>query len=126
MIINRDSATTAGVPRAVYISFIVIMTCAGFLGLFLLPAHKLRRDDGSVVALDKARGAWQELKANLLIFTDYKLLLMVPAFIPAECFLVYSGAVNGTSREVVLVMDTDEPQHTITTYERVPCCRSWR
>ncbi|KAK5116713.1 hypothetical protein LTR62_007387 [Meristemomyces frigidus] len=94
VVINRNSATTAGVPRAVYISFIVIMSCAALLALLLLPAHKLRRDDGSIVAADKARGAWQEFKANLLVFTDFKLLLMMPAFLPAECFLVYSGSVN--------------------------------
>ncbi|TKA24753.1 hypothetical protein B0A50_05741 [Salinomyces thailandicus] len=94
VIINRNSATSAGVPRAVYIAFIVIMCCAGLSGLLLLPPHKLLRDDGSVVAVDKARGPWEELKANLLVFTDYKLLLMVPAFLPAECFLVYSGSVN--------------------------------
>lgn len=76
--------------------FIVIMCCAGLSGLLLLPPHKLLRDDGSVVAVDKARGPWEELKANLLVFTDYKLLLMVPAFLPAECFLVYSGSVNCT------------------------------
>ncbi|KAK3673779.1 hypothetical protein LTR78_006332 [Recurvomyces mirabilis] len=95
VVINRDSDTAAGVPRAVYISFIVIMSCAALLALLLLPAHKLRRDDGSIVAADKARGPWEELKANLLVFTDFKLLLMIPAFLPAECFLVYSGSVNG-------------------------------
>lgn len=94
VIINRDSATSAGVPRSVYISFIVIMFFAGLSGLLLLPPHKLTRDDGSVVAVDKARGPWEELKANLLIFTDWKLMIMLPAFIPAECFLVYSGSVN--------------------------------
>ncbi|KAK4575317.1 hypothetical protein LTR86_001171 [Recurvomyces mirabilis] len=94
VVINRDSDTAAGVPRAVYISFIVIMSCAALLALLLLPAHKLRRDDGSIVAADKARGPWEEFKANLLVFTDFKLLLMIPAFLPAECFLVYSGSVN--------------------------------
>lgn len=97
VIINRNSATSDGVPRAVYIAFIVIMCCAALSALLLLPPHKLRRDDGSVVAVDKARGPWEELKANLLVFTDWKLLIMVPAFLPAECFLVYSGSVNGKS-----------------------------
>ncbi|KAF2765746.1 hypothetical protein EJ03DRAFT_318915 [Teratosphaeria nubilosa] len=94
VIINRNSATTAGVPHSVYISFISIMTCAGFSALLLLPPHKLRRDDGSIVAVDKARGPWEEFRANLLVFTDWKLLLMVPAFLPAECFLVFTGSVN--------------------------------
>ncbi|KAK6396800.1 hypothetical protein LTR65_008698 [Meristemomyces frigidus] len=94
LIINRNSTTSSGVPRAVYIAFIIIMCCAALSGLLLLPPQKLRRDDGSVVAVDKARGPWEELKSNLLVFTDWKLLVMVPAFLPAECFLVYSGSVN--------------------------------
>jgi hypothetical protein len=129
VIINRNSATSAGVPRAVYISFIVIMTCAAGLALFLLPAHKLRRDDGSVVAVDKARGPWEELKSNLLVFTDFKLLLMVPAFLPAECFLVYSGSVNGWSTISTDWVPLTLAQHSTTTCEHDPCShllRSWR
>jgi hypothetical protein len=95
LIINRNRDVAAGVPRSVYIAFIVIMIFGGLLGLLLLRPQKLRRDDGSVVAVNPARGAWDELKSNLLIFTDPILLMMVPAFFPAECFLVYSGSVNG-------------------------------
>ncbi|KAI3393409.1 hypothetical protein diail_4304 [Diaporthe ilicicola] len=94
VIINRNSTTVAGVPRSVYIAFIVIMILGGLCGLLLLRPQDLRRDDGSVVAVHPARGAWAELKSNLMIFTDPMLLIMVPAFFPAEGFLVYSGSVN--------------------------------
>jgi MFS family permease len=95
VIINRNSETVAGVPRSVYISFIVIMVLGGLFTLLLLRPQKLTRDDGSVVAVHPPRGAWEELKSNLLIFTDPILLMMVPAFLPSEGFLVYSGSVNG-------------------------------
>ncbi|ETS83637.1 hypothetical protein PFICI_05513 [Pestalotiopsis fici W106-1] len=94
VIINRDSDTTAGVPRSVYITFIVIMVIGGLLCLSLQRPHKLKRDDGSVVAVNPPRGAWEEFKDNLSVFKDPKLLMMLPAFFPSECFLVYSGAVN--------------------------------
>ncbi|KAG9200533.1 hypothetical protein G6514_006875 [Epicoccum nigrum] len=94
VIINRDSDTVSGVPRSVYISFIVIMSIGGFLCLLLLRPQKLTRDDGSIVAVHPARGWWEELRSNLLIFTDPILLMMVPAFLPSEGFLVYSGSVN--------------------------------
>jgi ABC-type sugar transport system permease subunit len=97
LLINRNSNTTAGVPKAVYISFIVLMCCAAILGLFLLPPTKLTRDDGSKIANVKSRGFIEEFKSNLYIFTDWRLLLMIPAFVPAECFLVYGGSVNGES-----------------------------
>lgn len=95
VIINRNSSTTAGVPRSVYITFIAIMVIGGLLCLSLQRPHKLRRDDGSVVAVNPPRGAWEELKSNLAVFKDPILLMMLPAFFPSECFLVYSGAVNG-------------------------------
>lgn len=95
VIINRDSDTVAGVPRSVYISFITIMVIGGLLCLALLRPHRLTRDDGSVVAVDRPRGAWTEFKSNLLVFTDPILVMMLPAFLPAEGFLVYSGSVNG-------------------------------
>jgi len=95
VIINRDSDTVAGVPRSVYIAFIAIMVVGGLLCLFLLRPHKLKRDDGSVVAVDRPRGAWEEFRSNLLVFKDPILLMMLPAFLPSEGFLVYSGSVNG-------------------------------
>ena len=98
VIINRNSDTVSGVPRSVYISFMIIMVIGGLLCLLLLRPQKLTRDDGSVVAVHPARGAWEELRSNLLIFTDPTLLMMVPAFLPSEGFLVYSGSVNGKFR----------------------------
>lgn len=107
VIIKRDSATVAGVPRSVYIAFIVIMILGALCGLLLLRPQDLRRDDGSVVAVHPARGAWAEFKSNLMIFTDPLLLIMVPAFFPAEGFLVYSGSVNGESNIMSVVTFPD-------------------
>lgn len=95
VIINRNTDTASGVPRSVYISFIVIMVIGGLLCLLLLRPQELTRDDESIVAVHPARGAWEELRSNLLVFTDPVLLMMVPAFLPSEGFLVYSGSVNG-------------------------------
>ncbi|KAF2251755.1 hypothetical protein BU26DRAFT_242849 [Trematosphaeria pertusa] len=94
VIINKDKDVAAGVPRAVYISFIIIMIVGGLITLLLLRPQKLKRDDGSVVAVHPPRGAWEEFRSNLLIFSDPVLLMMLPAFFPAEGFLVYSGSVN--------------------------------
>lgn len=68
----------AGVPESVYIVFLVLQGTGAVLGFFLLqnPA-KIKRDDGSSIAIIEARGLVQELKANLEIFTDWKLLVMV-------------------------------------------------
>jgi hypothetical protein len=60
------------------------MIIGGLICLLLLRPQKLTRDDGSIVAIHPARGVWQELRSNLLIFTDPLLLMMVPAFLPSE------------------------------------------
>jgi hypothetical protein len=94
LLINRNSRDAAGVPVAVYIIIIAMMGCGCLLALTLRPASRVIREDGTQVATLQARGYWEELKANLDIFKDWKLLIMVPAFLPSECFLVYTGSVN--------------------------------
>lgn len=94
VIINRNSIESAGVPAPVYIVFMVMMGVGAIMAFLLRPPSKIRRDDGTMVGLVKARGFVDELKANLEVFRDWKLLIMVPAFLPAECFLVYGGSVN--------------------------------
>lgn len=51
-----------------------IGACAAFL---LMPPARVVRDDGTRVATIKARGFVEELQANLEIFKDWKLLIMV-------------------------------------------------
>jgi MFS family permease len=94
LIINRKSNQVAGVPKAVYIVFIVMQGCGCLLTFALRPPSKITRDDGTQVATIQSRGFIEELKSNLEIFRDWKLLLMLPAFLPSECFLVYAGSVN--------------------------------
>lgn len=123
VIINRNSDTVGGVPRSVYISFITIMVIGGLLCLFLLRPHRLTRDDGSVVAVDRPRGAWDELKSNLLAFTDPILIMMLPAFLPAEGFLVYSGSVNGKCPSPNIRYATYTPKHSTITFALAHCYR---
>ncbi|ORY69003.1 uncharacterized protein BCR38DRAFT_363860 [Pseudomassariella vexata] len=94
LIINRNATTTAGVPAAVYIVFIVMMCIGAVMAFLLMPPSKIIRADGTKVGRVVARSFIEELKANLEIFRDWKLLIMIPAFLPAECFLVYGGSVN--------------------------------
>jgi MFS family permease len=94
LLISRNNNSDGGVPNAVYIAFIVIMCLTAIAGLFILPPNKIKRDDGSGVAAMKYRGLWAELKSNLSNLCDKRLLVMIPYFLPAECYLVYLGSVN--------------------------------
>lgn len=94
LIINRRSQEAAGVPTAVYIILMCLMGLACILGACLRPASKVIRDDGTQVATIRSRGYIEELKSNLEVFRDWKALLLIPAFLPSECYLVYNGSVN--------------------------------
>jgi hypothetical protein len=54
------------------------MMVLGMFGAFaLMPPSKIIRDDGTPVGVVQARTFMEELKANLEIFRDWKLLVMV-------------------------------------------------
>ncbi|KAH8803409.1 hypothetical protein F5884DRAFT_507263 [Xylogone sp. PMI_703] len=94
LLIARNNDSVGGVPTAVYIVFIVIMVLTAVAGLFILPPNKIKRDDGSGVATVEYRGLWVELKSNLVDLCDKRILMMIPCFLPAECYLVYLGSAN--------------------------------
>ncbi|KIY03906.1 uncharacterized protein Z520_00598 [Fonsecaea multimorphosa CBS 102226] len=94
LIINHDKATSAGVPPAVYIVFIVMDFVGCALAFLLRPPEKVVRDDGTNIAVVKARPFWDEFKANLEAFKDWRMFVMIPAFAVSECFLVYNGSAN--------------------------------
>jgi hypothetical protein len=63
--------------------------CAAFL---LMPPSRVIRDDGTQIALIKPRGFMEELKANLEIFRDWKLLIMVKIEPKSSVFVHHANA----------------------------------
>jgi hypothetical protein len=94
LIINRDRVDVAGVPTAVYATIVALMGVAAAISFLLKDPSRIFREDGTRLFTVKSRGWIEELKSNLEIFKDWRLLIMVPAFLPSETFLVYSGSVN--------------------------------
>lgn len=54
-----------------------MMGVGAVASFLLMPPSRVLRDDGTPVAMIKARGLVEELKSNLEIFRDWKLLIMV-------------------------------------------------
>jgi hypothetical protein len=67
---------------------------AAMLSFALRPPSKVIQDDGTQVGTIRSRGFVEKLKSNIEIFKNWKLFIMIPAFLPSECFLVYGGCVN--------------------------------
>ncbi|EXJ85257.1 hypothetical protein A1O3_05932 [Capronia epimyces CBS 606.96] len=94
LIINRNKATSAGVPVVVYAVFIAMDIVAAVLAFTLQPPGKVIRKDGTNIADLKPRTLMQELVGNFEALKDWKLWIMLPAFLPSQSYLVYGGSVN--------------------------------
>lgn len=96
VILNRDNVSRAGVPIPVYITYITVMLAAAALALFALRRpNEVTCDSGAAISdWNEKRGRFQELAENLAVFKEWKLLCLLPAFLPAGSFLIYLGSVN--------------------------------
>ncbi|KIV96495.1 hypothetical protein PV10_00357 [Exophiala mesophila] len=94
LIINRSESASGGCPTSVYISFVVIMTVGSMASFLLLPPEKIIRESGEGIVIHKSRPFLEEVRLTIYTLKDWRLWLMIPAFIPGESYLVYSGSVN--------------------------------
>ncbi|KAI4596843.1 hypothetical protein KJ359_005187 [Pestalotiopsis sp. 9143b] len=95
VILNRENTERAGVPAAIYATYIALMLAVALLSLITLrrPDEVKGDADVKVVALNN-KSNMSELLSNLAVFKDWKLLVMLPAFLPAGSFLIYLGSTN--------------------------------
>ncbi|KAF2117218.1 major facilitator superfamily domain-containing protein [Lophiotrema nucula] len=78
--LNANRKTAGSVGSATYIVFIVIM-CLGLpIALFLSPASKVWRKDGTRVVTHKEPTWGKEFKAVFRLFKSRRILLLLPAF----------------------------------------------
>lgn len=96
VILNRDNVERAGVPMPVYITYISLMLAAAALALLALRRpNEVTYSDGAAISELKGKlSRFQELAENLTVFKEWKLLCLLPAFLPAGSFLIYLGSVN--------------------------------
>ncbi|RFU31710.1 hypothetical protein B7463_g4648, partial [Scytalidium lignicola] len=92
--IDTNNLSASGVPPSVYITFIVLMALATILALFILPPEKVRRDDGSAIAIVPRASFLSNMKGLIKALMDVKLLLLVPGMLATEIHLVYLGSTN--------------------------------
>ncbi|KAM0818433.1 hypothetical protein AB5N19_04244 [Seiridium cardinale] len=95
VVLNRENASRSGVPAAVYIAYIAVMLGVAMLSLVALrrPAE-LKKAVPEASGLPKKKSFSAELRVNLAVFKDWKLLVLLPAFLPAGSFLIYLGSIN--------------------------------
>ncbi|KIW25919.1 uncharacterized protein PV07_09053 [Cladophialophora immunda] len=88
------NATTSGVPRAVYITFIVLQVFSlGFAALILPPA-KLRRCDGTSIARFEQMSTRETIKLTLDALQDWRVLLLIPCMFTPEMLFPFQSTMN--------------------------------
>lgn len=87
-------AESLGVPHSVYIVFIVIQSCSMGLALLLLPPAKLRRPDGTALALFEPMSLWESLKLTGSLFKDWRFVVLIPACFTPEAFFPFQASMN--------------------------------
>ncbi|KAF9580022.1 DUF895 domain membrane protein [Lunasporangiospora selenospora] len=65
---------------ATYIVYMVIMSLATLLGIFLAKPATITRDNGEIVTVAKFAGVKAECISILSVFCDWRMLLLIPAF----------------------------------------------
>lgn len=92
----NNEKTATGVSNAVYVVFIVIMCLAIVLaaGLIIDP-KRVVRDDGTHIAIFKKATIMTEARGVFELFTDWKVLVLVPGTFVAEMCLALMSSING-------------------------------
>ncbi|KAJ9056186.1 hypothetical protein DSO57_1035750 [Entomophthora muscae] len=93
------STKSSGLSSGTYIGLIIVMTFGCLLSLALCPINRVRRDDGKPVVVTKYENVMREGLEVLKVFTDWKMLYLVPLFVASNWFYTYqfdlfNGAIN--------------------------------
>lgn len=95
-VLNYHRAEAASVNDGTYIGFMAFMSTGALLSLTILPPSKVVRDDGTRCTNIKYSNVKTEAIEILLLFFNWKMLLIVPAALASNFFYTYQfNDVNG-------------------------------
>lgn len=93
--INIHKTDSTGVSNAVYTIFIIIMCCSIVIAAaFIIDPVNVIRDDGTHIAIFKKATVMNEARALFDLFTDIKVLFLIPGIFVAEMCLALMSSIN--------------------------------
>ncbi|KAG1461038.1 hypothetical protein G6F56_005814 [Rhizopus delemar] len=92
--LNLENASSGGVSTSTYIAFVVVMLVGVALSLAIASPTRVVRPDGTKVAVAKPLHWSQELKGVLLVWKEWRMLCLIPAFLASNWFYSYQFRVN--------------------------------
>ncbi|CAB4443519.1 unnamed protein product [Rhizophagus irregularis] len=87
--LNWNGTNGGNVNDGTYIAFLVLMGLGALLSLTLLPPHKVTRDDGKPVEVQKFPKWKDEFTQVFKLFLDWRMLILIPMFIASNWFYAY-------------------------------------
>ncbi|KAI7849468.1 major facilitator superfamily domain-containing protein [Circinella umbellata] len=94
LVLNFENQTSGGVSTGTYTAFVIIVLFGVFLSLTLLPPSRVFRDDGTPVAMAHSPRWTTELKAVLIVWKEWRIIALIPAFLASNWFYAYQFRVN--------------------------------
>ncbi|CAO3665628.1 unnamed protein product [Umbelopsis vinacea] len=91
---NLTNNGTTGVSTGTYTVFVVIMACGTVLCLLIAPPEKVVRKDGTKVEVHPNLGWKEELKGVLRVVFEWRILVLIPAFLASNWFYAYQFGIN--------------------------------
>ena len=88
------TAKSLGVPHSVYIVFICLQCASTGFALLVLPPEKLIRLDGAHIAKFEYISVWDSLRITTKLFTDWRIILLLPTFFTPELFFPLQASMN--------------------------------
>ncbi|KAF8582981.1 MFS general substrate transporter [Ramaria rubella] len=92
--INIRSGKLSAVSTSTYIAFLAIIFVGIASAFLVLGPNHIIRADGSLVKLQSRTTIRQEVRGLLGLFTDWRMLALIPMFFASNYFYAYQGAVN--------------------------------
>ncbi|KAI8148923.1 major facilitator superfamily domain-containing protein [Fennellomyces sp. T-0311] len=92
--LNIENQAGGGVSTGTYTAFVIIMLIGVVLSLALLPPSHVVRNDGSPVAMAHSPCWTTELKGVVMIWREWRIIALAPAFIASNWFYAYQFRVN--------------------------------
>ena len=92
--LNVENQAGGGVSTGTYTTFVIIMLVGVVLSLALLPPSCVVRGDGTLVAMANSPRWTTELKGVVMIWKEWRIIALSPAFIASNWFYAYQFRVN--------------------------------
>ncbi|CAO3628044.1 unnamed protein product [Mucor fragilis] len=83
-----------GVSTGTYTAFVVIMLVGVVFSLVIAPPSKVVRPNGTHVAVAEASHWTAELKGVLLVWKEWRMIYLIPAFLASNWFYSYQFRIN--------------------------------